>query len=71
MKKLTELLKTSMTWLTRVRKKAHSGHFWWFCTDGGEGRTQKIVAGCSEVHFYNFKSDPDPETVTQGVLSTG
>ena len=37
MKKLTELLKTSMTWLTRVRKKAHSGHFWWFCTDtGGE-----------------------------------
>ena len=32
MKKLTELLKTSMTWLTRVRKKAHSGHFWWFCT---------------------------------------
>ena len=35
MKKLTELLKTSNTWLTRVRKKAHSGHFLWFCIGGG------------------------------------
>ena len=49
MKKLTELLKTSMTWLTRVRKKAHSGHFWWFCTD--EGQDKKEWDGCSEVHL--------------------